>query len=70
MTRNGRTIFSTGSIDKYLEFHSSMSHDPQAERFFQQQAGLRKRACTRPRTSCVPTRCKAVLPIPTSKSRR
>jgi uncharacterized protein involved in exopolysaccharide biosynthesis len=27
-------------IDKYLEFHSSMSHDPQAERFFQQQAGL------------------------------
>jgi len=27
-------------IDKYLEFHSSMSHDPQAEHFFQQQAGL------------------------------
>ncbi len=27
-------------IDKYLEFHSSMSHDPQAEQFFQQQANL------------------------------
>ena len=25
-------------IDKYQEFHSSMSHDPQAERFFQAQA--------------------------------
>ncbi|HEV3113797.1 MAG TPA: hypothetical protein VGY99_25190 [Candidatus Binataceae bacterium] len=25
-------------IDKYQEFHSSMSHDPQAERFFQNQA--------------------------------
>jgi len=32
--------FLTRLIDKYLEFHSSMSHDPQAERFFQQQAGL------------------------------
>jgi uncharacterized protein involved in exopolysaccharide biosynthesis len=27
-------------IDKYQEFHSSMSHDPQAERFFQKQAAL------------------------------
>jgi uncharacterized protein involved in exopolysaccharide biosynthesis len=27
-------------IDKYQEFHSSMSHDPQAERFFQKQAAI------------------------------
>lgn len=27
-------------IDKYLEFHSSMSHDPQAEQFFERQAKL------------------------------
>jgi uncharacterized protein involved in exopolysaccharide biosynthesis len=27
-------------IDKYQEFHSSMSHDPQAERFFQAQAEI------------------------------
>ncbi len=27
-------------IDKYQEFHSSMSHDPQAERFFQKQAEI------------------------------
>ena len=27
-------------IDKYLEFHSSMSHDPQAEKFFQKQADI------------------------------
>jgi len=27
-------------IDRYQEFHSSMSHDPQAERFFQKQAEI------------------------------
>ncbi len=27
-------------IDKYQEFHSSMSHDPQAEKFFQKQAAI------------------------------
>ncbi len=27
-------------IDQYQEFHSSMSHDPQAERFFQKQAEI------------------------------
>jgi uncharacterized protein involved in exopolysaccharide biosynthesis len=27
-------------LDKYLEVHSSMSHDPQAERFFQRQATI------------------------------
>jgi succinoglycan biosynthesis transport protein ExoP len=27
-------------IDAYQEFHSSMSHDPQAERFFQKQADI------------------------------
>jgi polysaccharide biosynthesis protein PslE len=27
-------------IDQYQEFHSSMSHDPQAERFFEKQAGI------------------------------
>jgi uncharacterized protein involved in exopolysaccharide biosynthesis len=27
-------------LDKYMEFHSSMSHDPQAERFFQKQSQL------------------------------
>jgi uncharacterized protein involved in exopolysaccharide biosynthesis len=27
-------------IDKYQEFHSNISHDPQAERFFETQAGI------------------------------
>ena len=47
--RNGRTIFCARLIDKYLEFHSSMSHDPQAEHFFQQQAGLLQGAPARGR---------------------
>jgi uncharacterized protein involved in exopolysaccharide biosynthesis len=33
-------IFLQRLIDKYLEFHSSMSHDPQAEQFFDRQAKL------------------------------
>jgi uncharacterized protein involved in exopolysaccharide biosynthesis len=32
--------FLTRLIDKYQEFHSNISHDPQAEHFFETQAGI------------------------------